>query len=81
MNKIYKVMMCVGLLSASISCSDSFLDEEVKDKYSPTTLNDKLGFDAAVVGIHQHFATLPKSSNDQTFINRYTVGSSGSLQW
>jgi hypothetical protein len=74
MNKIYKVMMCVGLLSASISCSDSFLDEEVKDKYSPTTLNDKLGFDAAVVGIHQHFATLPKSSNDQTFINIWNIG-------
>jgi hypothetical protein len=74
MKTIYKVVMCTGLLLASISCSDSFLDEEVKDKYSPSTLNDKLGFDAAVVGIYQHFATLPKSSNDQTFINIWNIG-------
>ncbi len=67
-------MICIGFLSVSISCSDSFLDEDVLDKYEPSSLKDKLGFDAAVVGLHQHFATLPKSSNDQTIINIWNVG-------
>ncbi|RAV98247.1 RagB/SusD family nutrient uptake outer membrane protein [Pseudochryseolinea flava] len=74
MNKYYKIVMCFSLMLVSISCSESFLDEEVLDKYEPNVLKDKLGFDASVVGIHQHFATLPKSSNDQTIINMWHIG-------
>jgi starch-binding outer membrane protein, SusD/RagB family len=56
------------------ACSDSFLDEQVLDKYAPESLRDKLGFDAAVVGLHQHFATHLKSTNDQGLIAIWHAG-------
>lgn len=74
MKNYIKIIACVCLLSVTNACDDSFLDEKVLDKYAPSSLNDKLGFDAAVVGIHQHFATHIKSTNDQTLIGMWHVG-------
>lgn len=74
MNTYYKIIMCIVLLSVSVSCDDSFLEEKVLDKYDQLSLNDKLGFEASVIGLHQHFATLNKSSNDQTLINVWNIG-------
>lgn len=67
--------VCIGLIMMmSNACSDSFLDEQVLDKYAPESLNDKLGFDAAVIGLHQHFATHLKSTNDQGLIAIWHAG-------
>lgn len=74
MKNYIKIIACLCLLSVTNACDDSFLDEKVLDKYAPSSLNDKLGFDAAVVGLHQHFATHLKSTNDQTLIGMWHVG-------
>jgi starch-binding outer membrane protein, SusD/RagB family len=74
MNKYIKIITCACLLTVSNACDDSFLDEKVLDKYAPSSLNDKLGFEAAVTGIHQHLATHFKSTNDQTLIGMWQVG-------
>src|SRR5689334_11686639 len=74
MNKYIKILACACLLTVSNACDDSFLDEKVLDKYAPSSLKDKLGFEAAVTGIHQHLATHIKSTNDQTLIGMWHVG-------
>lgn len=74
MKKHIKILSYICLLTVLSACDDSFLDEKVLDKYAPSSLNDKLGFDAAVVGLHQHFATHLKSTNDQTLIGMWQVG-------
>lgn len=65
---------CAGLLSLLTACSSSFLEEEVLDQYSPESLTDRLAFEAAVVGLHNHFSTLLTHSEDQTRINMWQVG-------
>ncbi len=74
MKKYIKIITCACLLTISNACSDSFLDEKVLDKYEPASLNDKLGFDASIVGLYQHFATHVKSTNDQTLIGMWHLG-------
>ncbi len=74
MKKYIKIFICVYALVITNACNDSFLDEEILDKYAPESLNDKLGFDAAVVGLHQHFATHLKTTNDQGLIGIWHAG-------
>lgn len=74
MKKYIRIFLGVFLLLIANACSDSFLDEKVLDRYAPESLNDKLGFDAAVVGLNQHFATLIKTTNDQTLIGMWHLG-------
>lgn len=74
MKKYIRIVICACLLTIANACDDSFLDEKVLDKYAPSSLNDKLGFEAAVVGIHQHFGTLLKTTNDQTLIGIWHLG-------
>jgi hypothetical protein len=38
------------------SCKKSFLDEEVYSAYAPETLADSLGFEASVIGLHNHLS-------------------------
>jgi starch-binding outer membrane protein, SusD/RagB family len=72
--KYIKIFVCTCLLLISNACSDSFLDEKVLDKYAPQSLNDKLGLEAAVVGMYQHFGVLLKTTDDQTLIGMWHVG-------
>ncbi len=45
--------MCIGLQTFT-ACEKSFLDEEVLSSYSPTTLRDKAGFEASLIGLYNH---------------------------
>jgi starch-binding outer membrane protein, SusD/RagB family len=74
MKKYIKMIFCVGILFLSNACNDSFLDEKVLDKYSPEALKDKLGFEAAIVGLHQQFGTHLKSTDDQTIYEIWDIG-------
>jgi hypothetical protein len=74
MKKYIKILACTGMLIVANACSDSFLDEKVLDKYSSETLNDKLGFEASIVGLHQHFGTLLRTTDDQTLIGMWQLG-------
>lgn len=64
----------MSMLMIMNACSDSFLDEKVLDKYAPESLNDKLGFESAVTGLHQHFSTIIKTTDDQTLIGIWHLG-------
>jgi starch-binding outer membrane protein, SusD/RagB family len=74
MKKYIKIILCLGLMLFSNACSESFLDEEVLDKYSPELLKDKLAFEAATVGLHQHFSTFIKSTDDQVITEIWDIG-------
>ena len=56
------------------SCSDSFLDEQVLDRYAPESLRDNLGFDAAAVGLYHHFHTMRTTDWDQTILGIWHLG-------
>jgi starch-binding outer membrane protein, SusD/RagB family len=74
MKKYIKIVICMSALAVLSACSESFLDEKVIDKYAPVSLNDKLGFEAAVTGLHQHFSTFIKTTDDQTLIGIWHLG-------
>ncbi len=62
------------MLTLITACSKSFLDEEVLDAYAPTTLNDKLGFEAAAIGLYNHFSTWLTTTDDQTILGMFQLG-------
>lgn len=71
----FLVGMCT-LLLVNYACQNSFLDEEVLDKLAPETLNDKLGYDAAAVGIYNGLANdfYTTTSGGQAFTAMFQVG-------
>ncbi len=74
MKKYIKIIACACLLSVTNACDDSFLDEKVLDKYAPSSLNDKLGFESAATGLYWQFGTFLKTTNDQTLIGIWHLG-------
>lgn len=74
MKNYIKICVCMAVLVIMNACSDSFLDEKVMDKYTPESLNNKLGFESAITGLHQHFSTFIKTTDDQTLIGIWHLG-------
>lgn len=75
MNRYIKTFVSLLLLLiATNACKESFLEEEVLDAYSPEALNDKLGFEAAIVGLHNQFGSFYRTTNDQTLIGMFHLG-------
>ncbi|WP_460538500.1 RagB/SusD family nutrient uptake outer membrane protein [Echinicola sediminis] len=62
------------LMATMNACQESFLDEEVLDSYAPTVLKDKLGFEAAVIGLHYQFGTMLTTDQDQTLQGIWQLG-------
>lgn len=56
------------------SCDESFLDEKVYSKYSPQTLKDSLGFEAFIVGMHNHLSQFFTKSDAQGWLCVWQVG-------
>lgn len=69
--KIAFVLMGIAIITA---CSDAFLDEEVLDAYAPTTLDNKLGFEAAAIGLYNHYSTWLTTTDDQTIHGMFQLG-------
>jgi len=75
MKKHIKLILSTCLaLTLITSCSESFLDEKVLDAYAPTTLNDKLGFEAAAIGLYNRFSTFLTTTDDQTILGMFQLG-------
>lgn len=75
MNKYIKSIACAGLiLILTAGCNKSFLDEKVLDAYSPSTLNNKLGFEAAAIGLYNHYSTWLTTTDDQTIQGIFQLG-------
>jgi len=64
--------MAVILFSAS--CKKSYLDENPPSTYTPVTLNDSLGYEASLVGLYNHVATIFSSSDQQGMLSVWQVG-------
>lgn len=57
------------------SCENSFLDEEVLDALAPETLNDKLGYEAAAIGLYHNLSQDFYTTDwDQTFPGIFHLG-------
>ena len=54
-----KYIIGLGLIAilAITSCKKSYLDETPYSSYTPVTLTDSLGFDAAIVGLYHQLET------------------------
>ncbi len=64
----------LGAILATTSCSESFLDEEVYSTLTPQSLTNKLGFEAALVGLYQMESTFYTQSNDQGYLCLWQAG-------
>lgn len=71
-NKII-VGLAISVIGFS-SCKKSFLDEEVYSAYAPETLADSLGFEASVVGLHNHLSQFFTVDSRQGWPSVWQVG-------
>src|SRR5690349_15684291 len=62
------------LVFAVTSCSKSFLDERPYSSYSPSTLNDSLGFEASIYGLYNHLSTFYTYADQQGWVSVWQVG-------
>ncbi|HEY4205296.1 MAG TPA: RagB/SusD family nutrient uptake outer membrane protein, partial [Puia sp.] len=62
-----------GMLLVS-SCNKSWLNEKPMSSYSPSTLNDSLGFEASIVGLYNNLAAYICWSNNQGWLCVWQVG-------
>jgi hypothetical protein len=56
------------------SCKKTFLDEKVYSAYAPETLTDSLGFEASIVGLHNHLSTFFSYSDQQGWPSVWHAG-------
>lgn len=63
--------MGAGLFSA---CKQEFLEETVYSSYAPATLTDSLGFEASIVGLHNHLSQFFTKSDAQGWPSVWQVG-------
>lgn len=72
---IKTAMLLVGVLGLGlVSCSDTFLEEEIESSYTPESLNDELGFESALIGLYQQLSTFYSQSSDQGWVAVWQVG-------
>jgi hypothetical protein len=75
--KKYNILFISILFISSLaitSCDKSFLDEEVLSAYAPEALSDSLGFEASIVGLHNHFSNFYSKSDRQGWLSVWQVG-------
>lgn len=63
-----------GFLITISSCKKTFLDEEVYSSYAPQTLTDSLGFEASIIGLHNHLSTFFSYSDPQGWPSVWHAG-------
>ena len=72
---IYFLITCFAAAGITLSsCSKKFLDEEVFSSYAPETLTDSLGFEASIVGLHNHLSTFFSYADQQGWPSVWQVG-------
>lgn len=72
-NLIIILAVSAGLQFFS-SCKKDFLDEDVYSAYAPETLTDSLGFEASIVGLHNHLSTFFSYSDPQGWPSVWHAG-------
>jgi hypothetical protein len=62
---IISILVICAAAQIFTSCKKEFLDETVYSSYAPSTLTDSLGFEASIVGLHNHFSNFFTYSDQQ----------------
>lgn len=68
------LILSAGLLGALVGCKKSYLAESPYSSYSPQTLSDSLGFEAAVNGLYYQMSLYYTYSNHQGWPSVWQVG-------
>ncbi|HEV9037352.1 MAG TPA: RagB/SusD family nutrient uptake outer membrane protein, partial [Puia sp.] len=68
------LIVSVGLLSSLAGCKKSFVAEKPFSSYSPQTLTDSLGFEAAVNGLYYQLSLYYTYSDHQGWPSLWQVG-------
>lgn len=74
MKKLLIGCLLISLAYAVASCKKSYLDETPYSSYTPVTLTDSLGFDAALVGLYHQLETYFSWSDHQGWPSVWAVG-------
>ena len=75
MKKYIRILFLISLLPLAFAgCSKRFLDERLYSSYAPETLTDSLGFEAAVVGLHNIVSSWWTFSDNQGWPAVWQVG-------
>ncbi|GAB3529492.1 RagB/SusD family nutrient uptake outer membrane protein [Pontibacter brevis] len=75
MKKYIKIAVCACIsLPALTACEKEFLDEEVLSNYSPSTLTDRQGLEASLIGLYNHNSTFYSVSGQQGWPAVWQVG-------
>ncbi len=69
---IIYIILAVVLFTAS--CKKSYLDENPPSAYTPSTLNDSLGYEASLVGLYNHVSTIFSWADQQGWVSVWQVG-------
>ncbi|HTN38879.1 MAG TPA: RagB/SusD family nutrient uptake outer membrane protein [Arachidicoccus sp.] len=72
-----KILIALSLIAATIgtsSCNKTFLDETPYSSYTPVTLKDSLGFQAALIGLYNQVANFYSWSSHQGWPAMWQVG-------
>jgi starch-binding outer membrane protein, SusD/RagB family len=73
-NYLKLILLLFVVVQTFSSCDKSFLDEKIYSSYSPTTLNDSLGFEASVVGLHNQLSNFYTYSGNQGWLSVWQIG-------
>jgi starch-binding outer membrane protein, SusD/RagB family len=72
---IYYLFTCTAAAMIFFaSCGKKFLQEDVYSNYAPETLTDSLGFEASIVGMHNHLSTFFTYADQQGWPSLWQVG-------
>lgn len=73
---IKKSLIIVGLgsLLAATSCGEDYLDETIYSVYTPASLTNKLGFEAALIGLYQQASVNYTQADQQGWLCVWQVG-------
>ncbi|AYD48257.1 RagB/SusD family nutrient uptake outer membrane protein [Arachidicoccus soli] len=74
MKKYISVFILALICITSFSCKKSYLNETPYSAYTPVTLTDSLGFDAALVGLYNQLSNYFSWSSQQGWPSVWAVG-------
>lgn len=74
MKKYSIIYFALAIVLLTASCKKSYLNENPPSAYTPISLNDSLGYEAALVGLYNHTSTIFSYSDQQGWLSVWQVG-------
>ena len=74
MKKYSIIYFALAIVLLTAACKKSYLDEDPPSLYTPASLSDSLGYEAALVGLYNHTSTIFSWSDRQGWLSVWQVG-------